>query len=149
MRAQLPSPRGKVINTLRSTAALFALLIGSVAAACEYPPLVTIPTGSEATLDEMLEAQTEVRTYVEAMEVYLACVAEELTAGGEDAPEEFKSIMSSRHNAAMAELEAVAALFNEQIQAYRCSSGTETGTADQSSDVNEACAPIPTEEPPD
>ena len=88
--------------------------------ACEYPPLVTIPEGREATREEMLEAQTRIRNYVTAMESYLVCVGEELTVAGENAPEVFKSIIYSRHNVAMAELETVANHFNEQLQIYRC-----------------------------
>lgn len=108
--------------------------------ACEYPALVTIPEGREATLEEMLEAQTAVREYVGAMEAYLTCVNEELTAAGDEAPEVFKSIMFSRHNVAMAEMEAIANHFNEQIQLYRCTAGTGTGTPGQDSQATDECA---------
>ena len=108
--------------------------------ACEYPPLVTIPEGREATLEEMLEAQTAVRNYVTAMEAYLACVDEEMTVAGDDAPEVFKTIMFSRHNVAVAEMEAVANHFNEQIQLYRCMTGTGTGASDEDSAATEECA---------
>ena len=90
----------------------------------------------------MLEAQIEVRTYVTAMETYLVCVEEELTVAGEDAPEVFKSIMFSRHNVAVAEMEAIATHFNEQIQLYRCVTGTGTGTSGQSSEATDKCAEI-------
>ena len=132
------------MNILRFTSALWALAGGCAAIACEYPPLVTIPAGNESTLEEMLQAQSEVRTYVVAMEAYLACVDAELTTAGDDSPEEFKSILFSRHNAAFVEMEAVAAHFNEQVQIYRCTGGTETGTPRL--EANEDCAATSAEE---
>ena len=42
-----------------------------------------------------------------------------LEAQGEQAPDEFKSLMVSRHNAAVSEMEGVAAAFNEQLRAFR------------------------------
>ena len=133
---------GNAISILRLTVALIALAGGSAAIACEYPPLVTIPEGREATLEEMLEAQTAVRNYVTAMEAYLACVDEDMTVAGEDAPETFKNIMFSRHNVAVAEMEFVANHFNEQIQLYRCSTGTGAGTSVQDSAATDECAEI-------
>ncbi len=137
-----PARWGNAISILRITVALFALACASAAIACEYPPLVTIPEGREATLEEMLEAQTEVRDYVTAMETYLTCVSEELNVAGDDAPEMFKTIMFSRHNVAMAEMEAMANHFNQQIQLYRCITRTGTDTSDQNAESTDECAEI-------
>jgi hypothetical protein len=68
---------------------------------------------------ELLTAQANVKTYMAEMEVYLACLNEELETAGEDAPAEFKSLMVNRHNSGVTEMETVAAAFNEQVQAYR------------------------------
>ena len=59
----------------------------------------------------MLEAQAQVRAYQAAMNEFLACIDSELEGEGEQAPEEFKSLVVSRHNAAVAEMEGVAAAF--------------------------------------
>jgi hypothetical protein len=67
----------------------------------------------------MVTAQNGVREYMAAMEEYLACLNEELEAGGEEAPAEFKSLMVTRHNNAVSEMETIAAAFNEQLGAYR------------------------------
>ena len=91
----------------------------AAAIACEYPPLVNIPAGVDATMEELLTAQTGIRTYMEAMETYLACLDDESSAAGADAPAVYKLIMESRHNSAVAEMEAVAADFNVEVQAYR------------------------------
>lgn len=133
------------MSVLRFLAALVALGCGASAIACEYPPLATIPSGDEATMDEMLEAQSEVRVYVGAMEEYLGCVDGELTASGDDAPEEFKAVMFSRHNAAVAEMEAIANHFNEQIRIFRCTSGTEANSSDRAADAIDECAQVATD----
>jgi hypothetical protein len=87
--------------------------------ACDYPALITVPDGQSSTMEELITAQTAVRTYITGMEAYLECVNGELAAAGDDAPAEYKAIMFSRHNAAVAEMEAIAASFNEQVQAYK------------------------------
>jgi hypothetical protein len=102
-----------------STVAAIAGAIGFSAIACENPAVVSIPDGKSSTMDQMLAAQAQVKAYQAAMTEFLACVDSELEAQGEQAPEEFKSLMVSRHNAAVAEMEGVAAAFNDQIKAYR------------------------------
>lgn len=87
--------------------------------ACDNPALVQVPNGAESSMDELLAAQNDVRAYMSAMEAYLACLNAELQAAGEEAAAEFKSLMITRHNSGVAEMEAIAAKFNEQIQAYR------------------------------
>jgi hypothetical protein len=90
-----------------------------VAAACENPAAVAMPDGKTSTMEQMLAAQAQVKAYQAAMNEFLACIDSELAAEGEKAPEEFKSLMVSRHNAAVSEMEGVAAAFNEQLKAYR------------------------------
>ena len=89
------------------------------AIACDYPPLITIPDGKNASMEELLTAQVSVKDYMGAMEVYLTCVNDELTAAGENAPAEYKAIMFTRHNVAVAEMESVAASFNDQVNRYK------------------------------
>jgi hypothetical protein len=89
------------------------------AAACENPAAIVIPDGKSSTMEQMLAAQAQVKAYQAAMTEFLACIDSDLEAQGESAPDEFKSLMVSRHNAAVAEMEGVAAAFNDQIKAYR------------------------------
>lgn len=104
-------------------AAIFATT--SAFGACENPSMVTVPDGATSTMDQLLAAQTDVKTYMAAMEEYLACLNDELEAAGEDAPAEFKSLMVTRHNSAVTEMEAVAAQFNQQVQAYKAANPEE------------------------
>lgn len=92
---------------------------GVAAVACEAPAPVAMPDGATATRDQMLAAQQQVRAYQAAMNEFVACIDSELEGEGEQAPEEFKSLMVSRHNAAVTEMEGVAAAFNDQLRAFR------------------------------
>lgn len=103
---------------LRSGLAISAFLAFG-AMACETPTVVSVPDGSAASMDQMMTAQQQVKEYVAAMEEYLGCINEELETAGEEAPEEYKSLMISRHNSAVSEMESIAAAFNEQVQAYK------------------------------
>ncbi len=103
---------------IRCCAAL-ASLAALPAVACEQPPIVAVPQGESASLDELLAAQEDIKSYMAAMEEYLACVNEEIEAAGEDAPAQFRSLMARRNNTAVDEMETVAAAFNEQVRAYR------------------------------
>ena len=107
------------MRTLTSFA-LAALACGAFAAsACESPTMIKVPDGKTATMDQLLAAQAEVKAYMAAMETYIACVDGELDAQGETAPDEFKSMMLARHNAAYDEMQSVATAFNDQIRAYK------------------------------
>lgn len=99
--------------------AAIAAAASGIATACENPPIITVPDGATATMDQLLQAQAEVKGYIAAMETYLACLTEELSSAGENAPAEFKSMMATRHDTAVSEMEAVAQAFNDQVKAYR------------------------------
>ena len=89
------------------------------AAACEAPSPVAMPDGATSTRDQMLAAQAQVKAYQASMNEFIACIDSELDAQGEQAPDEFKQLMVARHNTAVAEMEGVAASFNEQLRAFR------------------------------
>ena len=107
------------MNSLKFLLVIVASGAAATSLACEYPALITVPDGETSTMEELITAQTAVREYMVGMEAYLACVNAELDAAGNNAPAEYKSIMFSRHNAAVAEMEAIASSFNELVQAYK------------------------------
>ena len=113
----------KIIKFVCSASILF---LAQSALACDYPPRVLIPNGSTATKDDMLAGQRSVKTYVSEMEVYLECiVAEEKTAiatmdGLEPEEEQQREDMiNKKYNAAVDEMERLAAQFNAEVQAYK------------------------------
>src|SRR5690606_37422389 len=66
---------------------------GSVALACDLPPLVAVPAKGDAGADTA-QLQTDVAAYVEAMRAFTACVQAELVAvGGDSAPTVVKAVL--------------------------------------------------------
>jgi hypothetical protein len=107
---------------MRALTSSLALILGGgafAAAACETPSMIPIPDGKTATMEQLLAAQGDVKTYMAAMNDYLACIDSEAEAKGEDAPEQYQAMMATRHNAAVTEMESVAAAFNDQVKAFR------------------------------
>lgn len=107
-------------------AAMGMLLVTPAAMACEYPAQVEIPNGESATREQMIESQRAVKAYVATMEEYLDCLVEEeqaaraemeeLSAEDEQLRED---MLNKKYNAAVDEMEKVAAQFNAEVQAYK------------------------------
>ena len=94
--------------------------------ACDYPTRITLASGATATKEEMIESQKSVKNFVSEMEVYLACLLEEekvARSSIEDlAPEDEQQreeMLNKKYNAAVEEMEKVAAQFNSEVQAYK------------------------------
>jgi hypothetical protein len=104
--------------TLPGAALVAAFLFVSEAYACENPPVVSIPDGKTSSKEVMLAARDQVKAYMKSMEDFMKCVDDEAAGKGDGAPAEYKDQMAARHNAAVSEMEAVAAAFNDQLHAY-------------------------------
>lgn len=105
------------------TALLFS---AHTALGCDYPERKSIPNGSTATKEEMLEGQKGVKAYVAEMEAYLDCILEEEKAARakiEDLTPEVEQqredMLTKKYNAGVEEMEKVAADFNVQVQEYK------------------------------
>ena len=110
---------------------LFAasLFVSAAYAACEMPTLVaSIPDGAAASEEDLLAAQIEVQAYVAAMDDYIACQNEEMTASGENASAEYLYLMSTRVESAREEVDRVASDFNDQVNAFRAARQAAAGT---------------------
>lgn len=114
---------------LMSGLVLAGLLGASFAnAECVYPKAPSnTPDGTTATEQEMVDGMKAVKEYNTEVNGYLNCLDMEMQsridAAGADAPADqiaqIKAIQAKRHNAAVEELEANAARFNEQVKAYK------------------------------
>ena len=108
-------------------ATALALFIAAPAAfACDYPRRPDLPIGSKASKDDMLEGQRAVKTYMASMEEYLSCIdkeEKEILASMGDLSEEEKvsreAALNKKYNAAVEEMELLAARFNEQVRSYK------------------------------
>jgi hypothetical protein len=121
----------KVFFAIAATAVLSA---GTAYADCSYPtPPDHLPDGNTATLQEMVEAQKAVKDYDKAINAYVACIQLErddavgkMAKPGEKPTPEQKKAMDDmvrvevqKHNAAIDQLQSVAARFNEQVKVYK------------------------------
>jgi hypothetical protein len=109
----------------RLIGSLIALVAGlqTAGAACTYPAEVTIPDGKTATKEEMVAANNAVKEYMAKVDEYLACLDKEEADLGEAVTDEQKQVHTSRHNAAVDALNAVAARYNDQVREYKKAGG--------------------------
>ena len=107
---------------------LASLAASSAYADCNYPKApAAIPDGKSAALEEMLAANKAVKAYNAEMETYLGCIKKEVEESmarqnetlSEDQKRQMTAVWQQRNNAAVDELESVAARLNEQIRAYK------------------------------
>lgn len=109
---------------------VLAMLMGAgmANAECVYPKVPSaMPDGNTATEQEMVEGMKAVKAYNGEVSAYLSCLDMEMQAridaAGAEAPADqiaqIKAIQAKRHNAAVEELEAHAARFNEQVKAFK------------------------------
>jgi hypothetical protein len=118
----------------RSPALLIPLLLltANIASAeCVYPQAPqALPNGAKATKDEMLAAQGQVKEYSTAVqEKYLPCLEKEkvdyIAALDNMDPEytakktAIEDVHAKKHNAALDELQAVAARWSEELKAFK------------------------------
>jgi len=111
------------IKFICSVSVLFSM---QSAFACEYPDRVMIPNGTIATKEDMLEGQRGVKKFVAAMEVYLECIIDEekmtravLEDLLPDDEQQREDLLNKKYNAAVDEMERLAAQFNVEVQAYK------------------------------
>ena len=115
-----------MIRLIKVICSVAVIIFAPLALACDYPKRISFPNGSNATKDEMIASQRSVKKYMVDMEEYLACIAENderIRAGIEDpdllVEAQRDEILVKKHNAAVEEMEKVAADFNEEVRAYK------------------------------
>lgn len=114
------------MNKLIRIIFISALILSAHSAfSCDYPRRVSIPNGITATKDEMIESQQGVKRYVADMQVYLDCIVEEEKVTRDtvkdlkpEQEQEREDMVNKKYNAAVDEMERLAAQFNAERQAY-------------------------------
>jgi hypothetical protein len=118
------------MNKITITGTLLAGLLAAAAASaeCSYPRAPSgLPDGATASEEEMVNGMKAIKEYNNQVTAYLNCLETEMNTRiesvGPDAPpeqvEQIKAIHTKRHNAAVEELENIAARFNEQVKVYK------------------------------
>nr|WP_298727932.1 hypothetical protein [uncultured Steroidobacter sp.] len=117
-----------MIKTVITATLLASLAVATASAECTYPKAPTgLPDGATATQDQMVTGMKTIKEYNSQVTNYLSCLESEMNtrieAAGPEAPaeqvEQIKAIHTKRHNAAVEELEATAARFNEQVKVFK------------------------------
>ncbi len=115
-----------MLSKIQITIATLLLTAAPVSFACDYPQPAEVPNGSTASKDDMLAGQTAVKDYMTAMEAYLACIEtqeKDTVASMPEITEEERAsrdaALTKKYNAAVQEMELVAARFNEEVRAYK------------------------------
>ena len=113
-------------NFTQAILATILVLSAPCALACDYPARTDVPNGNSASKDEMIQGQRNVKSYMAAMEEYLACIEsaeQETVAGSDDLDEDQKqqriAMFNKKYNAAVEEMNLVAEQFNAQVRAYK------------------------------
>jgi hypothetical protein len=91
-------------------------------AKCTPTQAPELPSGESAELEAMVAGQKTVKAYVAATEEYLECLTAQAREAGEEVSAEQRAMDVDTYNAAVDEMEAVAAKFNEEIRAYKAKS---------------------------
>jgi hypothetical protein len=111
---------------VKSVLSVSLILAAQSALSCDYPERVLVPNGNTATKEEMIAGQRGVKKYVADMEIYLECIVEEEKAARNangalepDQEQEREDMLNKKYNAAVDEMERLAAQFNAEVQAYK------------------------------
>ena len=113
-------------NIIRFISTTLLLALTSAGLACDYPAKIDMPNGMTATKEDMLSGQRNVKKFVADMEVYLECIVAEEKESRSQAenldPEEEQlreDLLNKKYNAAVDDMEIVAANFNAAVQSYK------------------------------
>ena len=107
---------------------LAALVLSSplALAACPYPTAPSaMPDGNTASKDEMMVGKAAIKQFNADVEAYNACLDTELQTAladpalSEDQRKNLTAMSNAKHDAAVDELTALAAKFNDQVKAYK------------------------------
>ncbi len=103
------------MNVTKTIIAGLLVTVAGAAGACEVPKLMVIPKKEEAVGKED-SLRAAFMSYRQSMEGYAQCITAELAAaGGDKAPAPIKAGLVLRNNTAIAEVQAMDKLFNENV----------------------------------
>jgi len=115
-----------MIKVNRASCTIALIVFAPIALACDYPQRVDMPNGHSATKDEMVTGSKAVKKFVADTEAYLACLDEEEEQHDADIEEtdliadaQRDEMLVKKHNAAVDDMEKVAAAFNEELRVYK------------------------------
>ncbi len=118
-----------MIRFIKASCIIVIVMFAPAALACDYPERVEIPNGSSATKDEMVAGQKGIKIFMAEMEEYIECIEDQdkQNRAGIEEPDPIveaqrDEMLVKKHNAAVEDMEIVAAQFNEQVRTYKARS---------------------------
>ena len=112
-------------NLIIAVAAIVLFAAPAFGLACEYPERPTLPDGGTASKEEMIAAQTTVKTFLAAVDEYLSCIEQEekdavaaLDNPDEETIKRREDLLSKRFDAANEEKFLYGEQWNQQVRAY-------------------------------
>jgi len=91
---------------------VMALTAGAAQAACELGPPPSIPDGSSANQEQMMEAATAVKTYMAETQDYMSCL--EFEGKGRSG-----GSWTKKYNEAADQMEKLASEYNQQLKTFK------------------------------
>ena len=111
------------VAKFKTTAAIALLALSfSVHADCAFPKApAAIPDGKTAAESDMVAAMQAFKAYNDEVAAFGTCLEQETKdkAAGTGQLMQLKTMQTKKHNAAVAELQAKAKLFNEQVRIFK------------------------------
>jgi len=120
-------------NLIKSLVVFAALALPAMSIACDYPDRPTLPDGATASKEDMIAAQSTVKSFLAAIDEYLICIEtdEKAAIAGLDDPDEETlkrrdDLLSKRFDAANEEKFMFGERWNLQVRAYNAARSTNT-----------------------
>ena len=113
-------------KTIKLVCSLSLLGLAQGALACDYPDRITVPNGATATKDELVAAQSAVKTFISTMDTYLECIVEtekltrlEMDDLEPEVEQQREEVLTKKYNAGVEEEKRVEAEWNATVQSYK------------------------------
>jgi hypothetical protein len=87
--------------------------------ACTAPTAPSIPDGSAASEEQLIETVTAIKSYQEEQNTYRQCLAAEESALGDAITPEQKGALLQSYNDSVAQEEQVVTAWNETLRAFK------------------------------
>lgn len=113
----------KNLTIIAAASLLFSLPASGLA--CEYPERPALPDGNVASKEDMIAAQSTVKSFIAAIDEYLDCIEQEekdavaaMDNPDEEAIQRRDELLSKRFDAANEEKFLFGEQWNQQVRAY-------------------------------
>ena len=101
------------------------LSVPAISFACDYPERPILPDGTTAAKEDMIAAQSSVKSFLAAIDEYLTCIEQDestaiaaLDPADEEAKKRRDDLMAKRFDAANEEKFLFGEQWNQQVRAY-------------------------------